>query len=92
MDRYNVAAKTGTSRKPKEGGSGYTPYTYTSTIGYLPASDPQVLIYVMVDSAKVGAIWGNTVAGPVFHEVSTQIARIMNLKPDKIVPVAPKKN
>ncbi len=83
MDKYNIAAKTGTSRKPKEGGSGYTPYMYTSTIGYLPASDPQVLVYVMVDSAKGGAIWGNTVAGPVFHEVTTQIARILNLKPDK---------
>ncbi len=86
MDKYNVAAKTGTSRKPKEGGSGYTPYMYTSTIGYFPASDPQVLIYVMVDSAKVGAIWGNTVAGPVFHEVATQVARIMNIKPDKVTP------
>lgn len=84
MDRYNVAAKTGTSRKPKENSSGYTPYMYTSTIGYFPASDPQVLIYVMVDSAKVGAIWGNTVAGPVFHEVATQVARLMNLKPDKV--------
>lgn len=90
MDKYNVAAKTGTSRKPKENSSGYTPFMYTSTIGYLPASDPQVLVYVMVDSAKVGAIWGNTVAGPVFHEVTTQIARIMNLKPDKVS--APKKN
>lgn len=88
MDKYNVAAKTGTSRKPKENSSGYTPFTYTSTIGYLPASDPQVLIYVMVDSARVGAIWGNTVAGPVFHEVSTQIARMMNLKPDKVTPKA----
>ncbi|MFR1673009.1 MAG: peptidoglycan D,D-transpeptidase FtsI family protein, partial [Candidatus Gastranaerophilaceae bacterium] len=29
MDKYNVAAKTGTSRKPKENASGYTPYTYT---------------------------------------------------------------
>ena len=83
MDKYNVAAKTGTSRIPKEGGAGYTPYMYTSTIGYFPASDPQVLIYVMVDSAKVGAIWGNTVAGPVFHEVAVQVARILNLKPDK---------
>lgn len=83
MDNYNVAAKTGTSRKPKENASGYTPYTYTSTIGYLPASDPQVLIYVMVDSAKVGPVWGNTVAGPVFKEVATQTARILNIKPDK---------
>ena len=85
MDNYNVAAKTGTSRKPKENGVGYTPYAYTSTIGYLPASNPQVLVYVMIDSAKVGAIWGNTVAGPVFHEVTTQVARILDLKPDKNV-------
>jgi len=85
MDQYNVAAKTGTSRKPKENASGYTPYMYTSTVGYLPASNPQVLVYVMIDSAKVGAVWGNTVAGPVFHEVTTQIARMMNLKPDKNV-------
>ncbi len=85
MDKYNVAAKTGTSRKPKENAAGYTPYSYTSTIGYLPASNPQILVYVMIDSAKVGAIWGNTVAGPVFHEVTTQVARILNLKPDKNV-------
>ena len=85
MDNYNVAAKTGTSKKPKETGVGYTPYSYTSTIGYLPASNPQVLVYVMIDSAKVGAIWGNTVAGPVFHEVTTQVARILDLKPDKNV-------
>lgn len=89
MDKYNVAAKTGTSRKPKENSSGYTPYTYTSTIGYLPASNPQILVYVMIDSAKVGAIWGNTVAGPVFHEVTTQVARILNLKPDKAAPQEP---
>lgn len=85
MDHYHVAAKTGTSRKPKENGVGYTPYAYTSTIGYLPATNPQVLVYVMIDSAKVGAIWGNTVAGPVFHEVTTQVARLMDLKPDKNV-------
>ena len=92
MDNYNVAAKTGTSRKPKENGIGYTPYMYTSTVGYLPASNPQVLVYVMVDSAKVGAIWGNTVAGPVFHEVTTQVARILDLKPDKNVTHVTKNN
>lgn len=84
MDKYNVAAKTGTSRKPLENGSGYSGAMYTSTIGYLPASDPKVLIYVVVDSAKKGPIWGNTVAGPVFHEVAEQTARILDLKPDKI--------
>ena len=84
MDKYNVAAKTGTSRKPLENGTGYSGAMYTSTIGYLPASDPKVLIYVVVDSAKKGPVWGNTVAGPIFHEVAEQTARILDLKPDKV--------
>lgn len=84
MDKYNIAAKTGTSRKPLENGSGYSGAMYTSTIGYFPASDPKVLIYVVIDSAKKGPVWGNTVAGPVFHEVAEQTARILDLKPDKV--------
>lgn len=83
LDRYNIAAKTGTSRKPKENSAGYSNKLYTSMIGYLPASDPQVLIYVLVDSAAGGDVWGSTVAGPVFKEIAGQIASIMNLKPDK---------
>lgn len=83
-DRYNIAAKTGTSRKPAANGRGYSGTMYTSTIGYFPANDPQVLVYVVIDSASKGAIWGNTVAGPVFHEVSEQVGRILDLKPDKL--------
>jgi len=81
--RYNIAAKTGTSIKPKENGAGYTNKLYTSIVGYMPSSNPQVLIYVIVDSAQGGEIWGNTVAAPIFKEISTQIARILNLQPDK---------
>ena len=83
MDNYNVAAKTGTSIKPKENGVGYTNKLYTSIVGYLPATDPQVLIYVIVDSAQGYEIWGNTVAAPIFKEISTQVAHILNLQPDK---------
>lgn len=83
MDQYSVAEKTGTSRKPNPNGKGYSPYLFTSSIGYFPASDPQALIYVVVDSPKEGAIWGSTVAAPVFHEVALQVARIMNIKPDR---------
>ncbi len=83
-ESYNIAAKTGTSIKPKENGAGYTNKLYTSIVGYLPSSDPQVLIYVIVDSAQGGEIWGNTVAAPIFKEISTQVAHILNLQPDKI--------
>ena len=83
MDSYNIAAKTGTSIKPKENGAGYTNKLYTSIVGYMPSSDPQVLIYVIVDSAQGGEIWGNTVAAPIFKEISTQVTHILNLQPDK---------
>ena len=82
-DSYNIAAKTGTSIKPKENGAGFTNKLYTSIVGYMPSSDPQVLIYVIVDSAQGGEIWGNTVAAPIFKEISTQVAHILNLQPDK---------
>ena len=39
----------------------------------------------MVDSAQGGEVWGSTVAAPVFKEITSQVARIMNLKPDKNV-------
>lgn len=83
MDKYNVAAKTGTSKKPKENAAGYSNKLYTSIVGYLPASDPKVLIYVLVDSASGSDVWGSTVAGPIFKEIANQTSRIMNLKPDK---------
>ena len=84
LDNYTVAAKTGTSLKPKEKGSGYTNKMYTSIVGYLPASNPQILIYVVVDSPVGEAIWGSTVAAPIFREVALQSARILNLAPDKV--------
>ena len=83
MDNYNIAAKTGTSKKPKENAAGYSDKLYTSIIGYLPASNPQVLIYVLVDSASGGDVWGSTIAAPVFREIAGQTASILNFKPDK---------
>lgn len=83
LDRYQIAAKTGTSRKPNENSAGYSNKLYTSIIGYLPASDPKLLIYVLVDSPSGSGIWGSTVAAPIFKEVAQQAVRILNLKPDK---------
>ena len=63
----------------------------TSIIGFLPASNPQLEIYVVIDSPSKGALWGSTVAAPVFREVALQTARIMNITPDKHTPKKQKK-
>ncbi len=84
LEKYTVAGKTGTSKKPKEHAKGYSNSLYTSVIGYLPANNPQILVYVVVDVPSTFGIWGNTVAGPVFKEVANQCARILNIPPDKV--------
>jgi len=88
MDDYYVAAKTGTSRRPNDNGVGYSNKLYTSMVGFLPATDPKITIYVVIDSPQGGGLWGSTVAGPVFHDIVTEIVRIMNINPDKNVKPA----
>ena len=83
MDDFYIAAKTGTSRKPNANGTGYSNKLYTSMIGYFPATDPRVVLYVIVDSPNGEGIWGSTVAAPVFKEISMELVRILNLNPDK---------
>ena len=55
---------------------------YTSFAAFFPASNPEVLIMVVVDRPKCWEVWGSTVAGPVFNEVATFVARHLNLTPD----------
>ena len=86
LEDYHVAAKTGTARKSSYGTKGYTSKLVTSIIGFFPATNPQVEIYVVIDSPSKGALWGSTVAAPVFREVALQTARIMNITPDKVSP------
>ena len=83
MDDYYIAAKTGTSRKPNANGTGYSNKLYASMIGFFPATNPKVVLYVVVDSPSGEGIWGSTVAAPVFKEISTELVRILNLNPDK---------
>lgn len=83
MDEYYVAAKTGTSKRPLDNGAGYSNKLYTSMVGYLPATDPKILVYVVVDSPGGEAVWGSTVAAPIFKDITTELVKIMNLNPDK---------
>ncbi|MEI7473762.1 MAG: penicillin-binding protein 2 [bacterium] len=83
IPNFNVAGKTGTSRKPNPNGPGYIPNSvFTSFVGYFPVKDPQVLMMVVVDDPKGAEVWGSTIAGPIFNSIATEVCRILNLEPD----------
>lgn len=79
---YKVAGKTGTAEIATP--SGYsTSETHASFVGWGPVDDPKLLIYVWLEKPTVSP-WGSVVAAPVFSEVFTQVAMLINLPPDHV--------
>lgn len=88
---YRVAGKTGTAQKVTASGRGYLAgQTIASFIGFLPASNPQLLCLAVIDSPQTDGRWGNTVAGPVFNAVAYEAARYLNISPDYVYNPADK--
>lgn len=85
---YNVAGKTGTAQVALKNGLGYAEGTYiASFIGYLPAEDPQILISVKLDEPSK-AIYGGTVAAPVFSALGQFAVEHLKIPPSTAVSVA----
>ncbi|MET1010129.1 MAG: penicillin-binding protein 2 [Gaiellaceae bacterium] len=81
VEGYRVAGKTGTAAKPEPTG-GYSDTRYVASfVGFAPASRPRVVILVTVDEPR-GAIWGGTVAGPVFAEIAQFVLQYLEVPPD----------
>ncbi|MBL79012.1 MAG: cell division protein [Nitrosomonadaceae bacterium] len=79
---YRVAGKTGTAHKVKDGG-GYARDKYISSfVGYAPASNPRLIIAVMLDEPSAGKYFGGQVAAPVFSRVMADSLRNLNVPHD----------
>lgn len=82
---YVVAGKTGTAQKAGEPGQGYIAGAYVSSfIGYLPAENPRLLVYVILDEPR-NAYYGVTVATPTFNKVATFAAEHLRIPPSPVV-------
>jgi cell division protein FtsI (penicillin-binding protein 3) len=65
---YQLAGKTGTAEKAVEGGYSETDYV-ASFVGFAPASKPELLVAVIVDTPLYEHS-GGAVAAPVFGEIA----------------------
>jgi cell division protein FtsI (penicillin-binding protein 3) len=79
---YRVAGKTGTVHKSVPGG--YSRDKYLAVFaGMAPASDPRLVMVVMVDEPQ-GQYYGGQVAAPVFSRVMSGALRLLAIPPDKL--------
>ncbi len=80
---YSVAGKTGTVRKSSKGG--YEEDKYISMFaGMAPASDPKLVLVVMVNQPNRGVYYGGEVAAPIFSKIMGGALRILNISPDRV--------
>lgn len=85
---YEVAGKTGTARIPSPDGSGYLAGQYiASFIGFLPASEPRVVIAAILDRPATG--YGSVAAAPLFQEIARSVIAHLGLEPGRPLPPLP---
>ncbi len=70
---------------------GYAGDRYVSSfVGIAPASDPRLLVAVMIDEPSAGEYYGGVVAAPVFSQVMSEALRMLAIPHDApITDVAP---
>jgi cell division protein FtsI (penicillin-binding protein 3) len=79
---YRVAGKTGTARKVQDGR--YVNEYVASFAGFAPASDPRIVVAVMIDEPGAGHYYGGEVAAPVFARIATGSLRTLQVAPDAL--------
>jgi len=81
IENYRVGGKTGTAQKVSNGKYMVGNYI-VSFIGFLPANNPEYLVYVAIDNPKGITQYGGTVSAPIAKNVMNSIIDIKNLKQD----------
>lgn len=79
IEGYRVGGKTGTAQKVKDGR--YLVGNYIlSFIGFLPADDPQVVIYVAINNPKRVVQYGGVVSAPIAKSIMLDAIDALKIK------------
>ena len=79
IDGYRVGGKTGTAQKVKDGH--YMSGNYiVSFMGFMPANNPEIIVYVAIDNAKGITQYGGTIAAPIVRNILKDSIDILKIK------------
>lgn len=82
IEGYTVAGKTGTAQIAENGI--YLPDDVIgSFIGWLPADNPELIVYVKLDRPQT-APWGSQTAAPAFADLADELVVMLDVPPDTV--------
>lgn len=82
IEGYRVGGKTGTAQKVNNGVYMVGNYI-TSFIGFLPADNPKVVVYVAIDNPKGITAFGGTVSAPIAKSILEDAISALDIKKPK---------
>lgn len=83
IEGYRVGGKTGTAQKVENGA--YLVGNYIlSFIGFLPADDPQIVVYVAINNPKRVVQYGGVVSAPVAKSILLDAIDILKIEKRKV--------
>lgn len=78
-DGLRIAGKTGTAQKVEN--SRYKDGDYiVSFIGFAPANDPEILVYVAIDHPKSALQFGSVIAAPIVGQIIEDAAPLLSIE------------
>lgn len=84
IENYRVGGKTGTAQKVSDGKYMVGNYI-VSFIGFAPADNPKIVVYVAIDNPKGITQYGGTVSAPIAKNILKESFGILNIEPSKEV-------
>lgn len=78
-DGLRIGGKTGTAQKVENGRYKDGDYI-VSFIGFAPANDPEIVVYVAIDNPKGGPIFGGTIAAPIVGQIIEDVYPSLGMK------------
>jgi stage V sporulation protein D (sporulation-specific penicillin-binding protein) len=82
VDGYRVGGKTGTAQKAQNGR--YLENNHiVSFIGFAPADDPEIVVYVAVDNPKGTVQFGGVVSAPIVGNIMKDALPTLGVEPRK---------
>lgn len=82
IENYRVGGKTGTAQKVGPDGHYMVGNYILSFIGFMPANDPEYVVYIAIDNARGVVQYGGTVSAPIAGSVFKEIINLYDLKED----------
>lgn len=79
IENYRVGGKTGTAQKVENGHYMVGNYIL-SFMGFLPASDPEAVVYIAVNNPKGVTQYGGTVSAPIARNIMLSAIETLGIK------------